>query len=348
MSEAPQIALSIIVPCYKVEKYLPRCLDSLVSQTLENIEIICINDGSPDRCIDILRDYERDYPEKVIVIDKNNEGVWKGRWDGIKIARGEYIGFLDSDDYALPTFSESLYTAAKANSADIAVCGFDRVELETGKRLSREMTSERKPFSIDGDPGRLVELNGAPWNKCFRADALKSMYDLNNPPTVLDDLAFHLLAYQQMHGKVIFVPESLVRYMVRSDSIINTVRKEQVASIFSAFLEIKKIYESSRPELISALDAIAFLHLGVSLVFRLSCSAHAKVSQEVSRMTQYLDNNFPSWRKSPYINFSYASSRGGALVKIYIVQMLYKAHLLPAFLAIYRFMIYRLHVDIKW
>lgn len=348
MSESPQVALSIIVPCYKVEKYLPKCLDSLVSQTLNNIEIICINDGSPDRCIDILRSYEHGYPGKVIVIDKENEGVWKGRWDGIRISRGEYIGFLDSDDYAMPTFAESLYTAAKANDADIAVCGFDRVDLETGKRLSREMAAERKPFSIDTDPGRLVELNGAPWNKCFRADVLKKMHDLNNPPTVLDDLAFHLLAYQKMHGEVVIVPESLVRYMVRSDSIINTVREDQVTSVFDAFLEIKEVYKDSRPDLVPALDAIAFLHLGISLVFRLSCSAHAKVSREVSRMTQYLDCNFPSWRKSPYINFSYALSRGGALIKVYIVQLLYKAHLLPAFLAIYRFMIYRLHVDIKW
>lgn len=348
MSHPQQIALSIIVPCYKVEKYLPKCLDSLVSQTLKNIEIICINDGSPDRCIDILRAYEEKYPGKIVVIDKKNEGVWKGRWDAIQIAHGEYIGFLDSDDYAMPTFAESLYTAAKANSADIAVCGFDRIDLETGKRLSREMASEREPFSIAADPGRLVELNGAPWNKCFRANALRELHNLSNPPTVLDDLAFHLLAYQKMNGDVVFVPKSLVRYMVRSDSIINTVRDDQVASIFNAFLEIKGVYEKTRPELIPALDAIAFLHLGISLVFRLSCNAHIKVSSEVSRMTHYLDGNFPSWRKSPYINFRYAFSRGGALIKVYIVQLLYRAHLLPAFLAMYRFMVYKLHVDIKW
>ena len=107
MDESKAIKLSIIVPCYKVEAYLPKCLDSLVNQTLSDIEVICINDGSPDCCIDILREYEANYPGKVIVIDKQNEGVWKGRWDGIAIARGEYIGFLDSDDYAVPTFCRS-------------------------------------------------------------------------------------------------------------------------------------------------------------------------------------------------------------------------------------------------
>ena len=73
--------ISVIVPCYKVEKYLPRCLDSLVNQTLEEIEIICINDGSPDNCINILRDYEKKYPDKIVIIDKKNEGVWRGRKD---------------------------------------------------------------------------------------------------------------------------------------------------------------------------------------------------------------------------------------------------------------------------
>ena len=68
--------LSIIVPCYKVEKYLPRCLDSLVNQTLEDIEVICINDGSPDNCLNILKDYQKKYKDKIVIIDKKNEGVW--------------------------------------------------------------------------------------------------------------------------------------------------------------------------------------------------------------------------------------------------------------------------------
>ena len=78
---------SIIVPVYKVEKYLPRCLDSLMNQTLESIEVICINDGSPDNCLQILNDYRSRYGDKVVIIDKKNEGVWRGRFDGIKIAR---------------------------------------------------------------------------------------------------------------------------------------------------------------------------------------------------------------------------------------------------------------------
>lgn len=73
--------VSIIVPVYKVEKYLKRCLESLMNQTLNDIEIVCINDGSPDNSINILREYEEKYPEKIVIIDKKNEGVWRGRID---------------------------------------------------------------------------------------------------------------------------------------------------------------------------------------------------------------------------------------------------------------------------
>ena len=86
-----EVKLSIIVPCYKVEKYLPRCLDSLLNQTLEEIEVICINDGSPDNCLKILKEYQKKYSSKLVIIDKKNEGVWRGRKDGIKKAKGELI-----------------------------------------------------------------------------------------------------------------------------------------------------------------------------------------------------------------------------------------------------------------
>lgn len=342
------VSLSIIVPCYKVEQYLPTCLDSLMAQTLDDIEVICINDGSPDHCIDILHNYKKRYGDKLVIIDKENEGVWQGRWDGIAIAKGEYIGFLDSDDYAEPDFAETLYRTAKNNDADIAVCGFERTDLVTGKVLSREFCNEHPTFSIANDPGQLIGLNTAPWNKCFRADVLKAMRNLDNPPTVLDDMAFHLLAYLDMHGTVAFTPKSLVHYMVRSDSIINTVREEQIDSILSAFLQIKHYYSSARPELLPMLDAIAFLHLGVSLLFRLSCDKRYDLRSITQRFTQYLDSNFPTWRHSRYIRCSYARKAGGAFVKLLIAQRIYRAHLMSAALACYRHLISDFHVDIKW
>lgn len=344
------IRLSIIVPCYKVEKYLPECLDSLVNQTLDEIEIICINDGSPDGCLDILRSYEASYPGKVVVIDKVNEGVWRGRFDGIQIAKGEYIGFVDSDDTVMPNFAEILYRSAKDNDADISVCGFKRIDLTTGRVLSTEMCNPREGFVISEEPGRLIELNGAPWNKAFRASILKSMNDLDDPPTVLDDLAFHLLVYLAAHGKVVFSNVPLINYMVRSDSIINTVRKEQVDSIYRTFDFIQSLYVEygASMDMLQALDGMAFLHLGVSLLFRLFNDPTCDVSAYISRCTSFLDSRFSTWRKSKCMSFPYALKQRGPFVKLWIARLFYKAHLMKPFLSAYRFAITRLQIDIKW
>ena len=136
--------------------------------------------------------------------------------------------------------------------------------------------------------------------------------------------------------------------MVRAGSIINNVKRSQVESIYAAFLEIRQYYRDERPELLSMLDAVAFLHLGVSLVFRLSSTPGENIKADIQEITKYLDAEFPSWRRSPYINCSYASSRGGALRKLLIVQKIYKLNLIRPFISVYGFVIEKLHVDIKW
>lgn len=342
--------ISFIVPCYKVERYLPRCIDSLLAQTLDDIEIICINDGSPDNCLQILNDYHAQHPDKVIVIDKPNEGVWKGRRDGIALARGKYIGFVDSDDYVLPDFAESLYRAAVANDADIAVCGFNRVDLETEKILTTELSVNRPPFSIKGDAGRLIELNGAPWNKIFKLELLKNLDNLSEPPAILDDLIFHLLVYIKAQGTVAFVPKPLVRYMIRQDSIIHTIRADQVDGVLNSFAEVRKLYDSNKctPQKQDMVATAAFLHLGISLLFRLSYDKQSNLPSYISKCTVFLDETFPRWRTAPYLKLSYAISRKGAFIKLWIVRNFYRIHAMPQFMALYRFAIDRLHIDIKW
>ena len=123
--------VSVVVPCYKVEEYLRRCLDSLVNQTLKNIEIICINDGSPDNSLEILKEYQEKYKESFKVIDKKNEGVWKARFSGIDVAQGEYLAIVDSDDYVDLDYLNKLYSSAKKNKSDIVVCGFYRMDDKT-------------------------------------------------------------------------------------------------------------------------------------------------------------------------------------------------------------------------
>lgn len=339
---------SIIVPCYKVEKYLPRCLDSLISQTLKDIEVICINDGSPDHCIDILNDYKARFPETIVVIDKQNEGVWRGRFDAIAIARGEYIGFVDSDDYVEPDFAEKLYNTAKGNNADISVCGFHRIDVDSGKILNTEMTEVRSAFEVEKEPERLLELNGAPWNKFFRAPIMKNLHDFEEPPKIFDDIMMHLLTYPSVK-KVAFTPHALVNYIIRNDSIMTTIDKSKVNSTYKAMLEVKEVYtKSTSQQLRNFLDAAAFLHLGISLMFRISYDKNANLKEELKRNRKFLDNNFPTWNSNRIVSKNSAKKYRAALGKTYYARKIYNMKLMIPALRIYRFAILRLNIDIKW
>ena len=118
--------VSIIVPVYNVEKYLKRCLDSLVNQTLKDIEIICVNDGSTDGSLAILNEYVRN-DDRIVVINQENSGQSVARNRGIDVAKGEYLGFVDSDDWVSEDYFERLHNSAIQNNAEIAVGGIIRL-----------------------------------------------------------------------------------------------------------------------------------------------------------------------------------------------------------------------------
>ncbi len=114
--------VSIIIPCYNVAPFMKKCLDTVCAQTLRNIQIICINDGSGDGTLDILREYEA-ADERFVVIDQPNAGVAAARNAGLDAASGEYIGFVDPDDYISPVMFQRLYLAAEEYRADVACMG---------------------------------------------------------------------------------------------------------------------------------------------------------------------------------------------------------------------------------
>ena len=113
------IKVSVVVPVYNVESYLPQCLDSLLAQTLHEIEIICVNDGSTDKSLDVLNEYSKK-DSRIVVVSQENRGLGGARNTGMRFARGEYVGFVDSDDWVAPDYFEKLYNAAKNNNADMA------------------------------------------------------------------------------------------------------------------------------------------------------------------------------------------------------------------------------------
>lgn len=170
--------ISVIVPIYKVEKYLCRCVDSLLAQTYPNMEIILVDDGSPDKCGLLCDRYAEEYPH-VRVIHKENGGLSSARNAGIAAATGAYIGFIDSDDYVAPDMYAKLCAALEENSANISICNYLYVDENTGavdermrqcsplhdEVLNREQALRKLNVSQDG-----YSFYVTAWNKLYKRE----------------------------------------------------------------------------------------------------------------------------------------------------------------------------------
>lgn len=171
--------ISIVVPIYKVERYLEKCVDSIIDQDYRNLEIILVDDGSPDRCPQICDEYAQK-DSRVKVIHKENGGLSDARNAGIKVATGEYIAFVDSDDYLTESHISTLLYTMKKYDADISACnyikvyedaGIQKVEPKTDKDLVMTNIEAMKDlFTLPNSSGVVT------WNKLYRT----SLFTQNN------------------------------------------------------------------------------------------------------------------------------------------------------------------------
>lgn len=218
----PTYKVSVIVPCYNVEQFLPRCLDSLVNQTLKDIEIICVNDASPDNSIAILRDYEARYDNIVVIDLKENVRQGGARNRGIEIARGEYITFVDSDDWVELDMMEKLYCKAVETGVDVVACGFDLIDQNNHIiRLHIDLQRCSMNGLITNDEQRntlLQKATSIAWGYLIRSEFLYKHPDIRYPEHLFyEDCYFGLLVYVYTNGYV-YLPEALYHFYCNLDS----------------------------------------------------------------------------------------------------------------------------------
>lgn len=224
--------VSVIVPVYNVEKYLARCLDSLVSQTLEDIEIICVNDGATDNSAEILSKYA-EADERIKVINQANAGLSNARNTGIDAAIGEFISFVDSDDFVEPNFLEKLYNAAVETNSEIACAGIIR---ENQKKQKVFLTFENQ--EVKTGISEKFTLVKAPehcyvWNKIYKTDSLKSAGIRFIGGLMYEDMPFTADVLTKM-GQVVSVPGTRYHYWINNESIVKDQSdKPRADKIFS-------------------------------------------------------------------------------------------------------------------
>ena len=213
--------ISVIVPIYKVEKYIGKCVESIINQTHSNLEIILVDDGSPDTCGEICDAYAAK-DTRVKVIHKENGGLSDARNAGIEVATGDYIGFVDSDDYIHSQMYEKLLGAILEHGADMSICSYECVD-EEGEVITRENPIRTEVLSNIAALEKLADPNW--WYYTIACDKLykKKLFDTVRFPKGKiheDQFTVHELFYAC--EKIATITDKLYFYLQRNNSIMST------------------------------------------------------------------------------------------------------------------------------
>ena len=214
--------ISVIVPIYKTEKYLDKCIKSIVDQTYRNLEIILVDDGSPDQCGAICDTWaEKD--ARIKVIHKPNGGLSDARNAGLDIAVGEYVAFVDSDDYIDPVMYEELYRTIKEYNADLCVCGYCRMNESDGTIVEHESIYKEGLIS-KGDALKHMCCYGTfmiVWNKLFGKEIL---HDLRFPFGKYAEDAFILPAVYDRCSRIASLSKEYYYNVISANSLSRSKR----------------------------------------------------------------------------------------------------------------------------
>lgn len=268
--------LSVIVPVYNSEKYLKRCLTSLVNQTVCDFEIIVVNDGSNDSSLTIINDFVASYPSLIRLINVENGGQGRARNFGLDLSNSDYIGFCDSDDYVSFDMYSKLIDKCESDSADIAICDYYRVV--NGSKAIEPASYHDNIFSFAG----------AVWNKVFKANIIN---DIRFPEGLwYEDLAFSSKAILNA-SKISYLKEPLYFYDVSNMSTMRNNNASKNLDILDVMDDIKAYFKEVH------LDEFQFLLINnvlLDTVNRLATQTSSNKDAVIKKIISYVHGEIPN------------------------------------------------------
>lgn len=268
MDTKEKVKVSVIVPVYNVEKYLARCLDSIVAQTLQEIEIICVNDGSTDNSLSILKEYAKK-DKRIVVICQENQGLSAARNTGMAAAVSKYLGFVDSDDWIDTEFYEKLYNAAERCGADIACASVERNYKSGRKRRKIAITQDRVFASVKE---KFVATNSPRmcfvWNKIYNRRAIQSRNLKFKEGVYFEDIGFTIRALYYLRT-LATVTGVNYHYWVNPESITRQMTDKKQQDLIAAradFIEFSRKHNITCDEKYYVKSKTTYRFLGIPLM----------------------------------------------------------------------------------
>lgn len=305
--------ISIIVPIYNSEKYLKKCIDSIINQDKKELEIILVNDGSTDNSLDIINSYKDD---RIRVFNNNNQGIGKTRNFGIKKANGKYIMFLDSDDYLEYNACSKLYEKIKKDNLDLVICDFNIIK---GRDVLKEKLISFENTSLVNNPLLINKINLSPWNKIYKTELIK-----NNNLKFIENLKYEdapfVLMSMDKAFKIGKVDYCLINYVIHNNSE-TTIRDDRVFDIIEIVKIIKKHFKdkSNLKENIDKLIVRILTNYTIQQRAQIDLSTGLKFIDDVF---DYLKREIPDYKDNKYYSdrgfFRRIIEKNKFLTKIYV------------------------------
>lgn len=279
--------VSVIIPAYNTESYMSECIESLVHQTLEEIEIIIVDDGSKDNTLQILKEYEQRYPEKIRVFHKENGGQASARNLALEYAKGEYLGFVDSDDWVSLDMYEKMYKKAKEENADVVVCN-----------MTEHFPDQEVCHSYNNMKNKL-DYAGSSCNKIFRhAFAAGITF-----PKGLWYEDFEYSAIQLMKAeRVAFIDEGLYHYNCRPGSTMHNDNSHKNKDIMTVLNHISDYAKENGLEerYTEELEYLYVDHILITTINRLQEQNSKDKKEVIEFLRKEVLKRYPLFYKNKY------------------------------------------------
>ncbi|MGO4219553.1 glycosyltransferase [Bacillus sp. YAF12_1] len=256
--------ISVVIPVYNAEKFLPKCLDSIITQTYKDLEVILINDGSTDRSGEICDEFSRKN-ERITVIHKENGGVSSARNAGLKVVKGQYVGFVDPDDWIEGKMFETLYKLAVENNADISSCGYFREDSEghiTNKIIDSKVISYSQTEALNTILSE-EHFKGFTCNKLFSKEILKDI-TFDEDIHFCEDLLFCCQAISNSN-KLVYDTTPYYHYITHSNNASQSQFSLKKLTSLDALKKIVDLLENKKGVEINKFKNY-YAHMNISLL----------------------------------------------------------------------------------
>lgn len=283
--------ISVIVPVYNVEKYLDKCITSILSQTYTNIELILIDDGSSDKSPMICDEYAKN-DSRVVVVHHANKGVACARNKGLDLATGNYITFVDSDDYIHEGMYERLMNELRSNNADMAICNLQQfddagTEYERPACIGDEIVDGRTILSRL--TGKRAWVYTVVWNRLYKREIFN---EIRCPEGKIREDEFIVLPVYAACSKIVLIKDAYYYYRINNNSIMankNTIRQlDAVEAVYNRFLEYEK---RGWNDLLPSAYTCARNHLEILKSIKIETKEDRNRKKEILAMYRYMMKN---------------------------------------------------------